>query len=508
MPSAQASHSQISFDMSRSNRGSKFPRAEKSFPSNENPWSTLKTASGTTPTESELLRLARNSFLSLWSFPNVYTDEGRHGANSDGKELCDLMVVFGNDVLLFSDKNCAFPSIDNLNLAWNRWYRRAVEKSAKQLAGAESWITRFPSRVFLDAKCRQIVPVQLPPAERRRVHLIAIAHGASVAATKHWESMESGSSGTPIIDTQLVGRQHENKPFMLGWPLESKRFVHVFDGDILSLVLRELDTLSDFVNYLGKKQDLFEKSGCDFLITGEEELLAAYLANIDPETNEHQFQTFPSDHIVFLEEGSWGKLKASAGYRGRAAANEISYLWDDLIEYQASHMIHGSSELTMAAATKGSEEDVLRVMASENRLKRRMLGESIHFLRLKSNEKLRSTRIITDGQRRRVYAMLALPYLPEQPHNEFRDYRQYMLHVYCEGAILQFPEAHEIVGIAFEHYDSNIVSVDFLYIRLNGVRFDSADQTAIEARLRKEGMWEPSAISGRIIRDVEFPSEL
>lgn len=171
-------------------------------------------------------------------------------------------------------------------------------------------------------------------------------------------------------------------------------------------------------------------------------------------------------------------------------------------------MIHGSSELTMAAATKGSEEDVLRVMASENRLKRRMLGESIHFLRLKSNEKLRSTRIITDGQRRRVYAMLALPYLPEQPHNEFRDYRQYMLHVYCEGAILQFPEAHEIVGIAFEHYDSNIVSVDFLYIRLNGVRFDSADQTAIEARLRKEGMWEPSAISGRIIRDVEFPSEL
>lgn len=384
MPSATHHIHQISSDMSQSNRCNEFPRADKSFPSNENPWSTLKTASGTTPTESELLRLARSSFLSLWSFPNVYTDEGRHGPNSDGKELCDLMVVFGNDVLLFSDKNCAFPSIDDVNLAWNRWYRRAVEKSAKQLAGAESWITRFPGRVFLDAKCSKAVPVQLPPAERRRVHLIAVAHGASVAAIKHWDSMGPGSSGAPIIDTQLVGRQHENKPFVLGWPLENKRFVHVFDGDTLSLVLRELDTLSDFVDYLSKKQDLFEKSGCEFLITGEEDLLAAYLANIDPTTNEHRFQTFPPDHIVFLEEGSWSKLTASAAYRARAAANEISYLWDDLIEYQASHMIHGSSELMIAAATNGSEEDVLRVMASENRLKRRMLGESIRFLRLKS----------------------------------------------------------------------------------------------------------------------------
>lgn len=491
--------------MSRSNRTSEFPHANTSFRTSDNPWSALKAASGTTPTESELLRLARNSFLSLWSFPNVYTDEGRHGTNSDGKELCDLMVVFGDHVLLFSDKNCAFPSIDDINLAWNRWYRRAVAKSAKQLAGAESWITRFPTRVFLDAKCSKSVPVQLPPAERRRVHLIAVAHGASVPAIKHWDSMGPGSSGSPMIDTQLVGRQHENKPFALGWPLENKRFVHVFDGDTLSLILRELDTLSDFVDYLGKKQDLFEKSGCDFLITGEEELLATYLTNIDPKTNEHRFRTFAPDHLVFLKEGYWSKLEASARYRARDEANKISYLWDDLIEYQASHMIHGSSELTMAAATTGSEEDALRVMASENRLKRRMLGESIRFLRLKSNEKLRSTRSIVDSHKRRVYAMLALPYLPEQPHNEYREYRQYLLHVYCEGAILRFPEVDEILGIAFEHYDSDIVSVDFLYIRLNGVRPDSADRAEIEARLREAGIWETSAVLGRVIRDAEFP---
>ncbi|WP_313704837.1 hypothetical protein [Massilia sp.] len=491
--------------MNRNNRIRPFPFASKSFSSDENPWSTLKDASGTTPTENQLLHLARTTFLSLWSFPNVYTDEGRRSASSDGKELCDLMVVFGDDVLLFSDKNCAFPSISDLNLAWSRWYRRAVEKSAKQLAGAESWIRRFPNRIFLDAKCGKTLPVELPPLERRRVHLIAVAHGASDAAIKYWESFAPGSNGTPIIDTHLVGRQHEAKPFTVGWPLVNKRFVHVFDDHTISLVLGELDTLSDFVNYLTKKQELFEKSSCEFLITGEEELLATYLSSTDPKTKEHRFPTFPENHLVFLDEGNWSKLKSSVEYRARAAANELSYLWDDLIEYQASHMMCGSSDFLAVAASKGSEEIVLRVMASEKRMKRRILGESIHYLRRKSNDLLRSTRSITDRHRRRVYAMLALPYFPEQPHDAYRNYRQHLLYVYCEGALLQFPEAEEIVGIAFENYDSDIFSADFLYIRTNGVQLERADQAEIRTRLREHEIWNPSVISSEIRNDSEFP---
>jgi hypothetical protein len=80
-----------------------------------------------------------------------------------------------------------------------------------------------------------------------------------------------------------------------------------------------------------------------------------------------------------------------------------------------------------------------------------------------------------------------------------------LLRLYCEGAILQFPDVEEVVGIAFEHYDSDIASVDFLYVRLNGVRFDAADRSKIEAGLRDEGIWQPSAVSGRIVKDEEFP---
>ena len=64
------------------------------------PWEQAAAAEGITDSERLLTRLAKKAFLSLWSYSNVFTDEGRTAGKGDGKELCDLLVVFGNDVLL------------------------------------------------------------------------------------------------------------------------------------------------------------------------------------------------------------------------------------------------------------------------------------------------------------------------------------------------------------------------------------------------------------------------
>src|SRR5712691_960062 len=56
-------------------------------------------AAGVTASEKHLGRLCRHTFLNLWSYQNVFKEPG--------KELCDLLVIFGQDVLLFSDKHCA-----------------------------------------------------------------------------------------------------------------------------------------------------------------------------------------------------------------------------------------------------------------------------------------------------------------------------------------------------------------------------------------------------------------
>lgn len=58
---------------------------------------------GVNQTEKRLIELANSAFIGLWSYPNVYSDEGL-SKNKSGKEVCDLLVVFEDNVILFSDK--------------------------------------------------------------------------------------------------------------------------------------------------------------------------------------------------------------------------------------------------------------------------------------------------------------------------------------------------------------------------------------------------------------------
>ena len=70
---------------------------------------TVNRNEGITPEEQYLQRLCDRSFLSLWSFASPSRDQ-KADAKGDGKELCDLLVVCGDDILVFSDKGCKFPN--------------------------------------------------------------------------------------------------------------------------------------------------------------------------------------------------------------------------------------------------------------------------------------------------------------------------------------------------------------------------------------------------------------
>ena len=104
---------------------------------------------GVTPSERYLGRLCRKSFLSLWSYPNLRTDEGKRHGKGVGNELCDLLVVFGNDVIIFSDKYIKFNESIDINVAWTRWFRKAVQASVRQLNGAEAWIRKTTAIVSI-----------------------------------------------------------------------------------------------------------------------------------------------------------------------------------------------------------------------------------------------------------------------------------------------------------------------------------------------------------------------
>ena len=164
--------------------------------------SAIRKAIGLTSTERYLAKRADRSFLSLWSYPNPYRDQGQAG-NGDGKELCDLLVVCGRDIIIFSEKNIRWPQGD-VQLAWQRWANRALVASTKQVKGAERWIMQFPDRIFLDRRCTQPFPIDLPEKDKAVVHCVIVARGAGETSKRHFPE----GMGSLRVRPEIVGDQH------------------------------------------------------------------------------------------------------------------------------------------------------------------------------------------------------------------------------------------------------------------------------------------------------------
>jgi hypothetical protein len=78
--------------------------------------------------EARLAELSRRTFLSMWSYQNPFYKQA--------KELCDVLIVFGEDVIVISDKVIGYAEDKDPATAWSRWYRKAVDASVDQLRGA------------------------------------------------------------------------------------------------------------------------------------------------------------------------------------------------------------------------------------------------------------------------------------------------------------------------------------------------------------------------------------
>ena len=267
---------------------------------------------------------AEQSFLNLWCYPNVFIDKKQAGGKGDGKELCDLLVVCGDHILIFSDKTVAFPESEDKALSWKRWWRRAIAKSVDQIRGAERWIAQFPDRIFIDRQCTQKLPIALPPPDRRKVHGIVVALGAGRASKEYF----GGGIGSLLVAPAIKGAEHwegDNvMPFMVGDADPDGPFVHVLDDATLDIVLGELNTIRDLAAYLTKKEALI-RSGKLISAGGEEDLVAYYMTHMSP-AGEHDF-TKPdgsalgdNDHITFepgIHRGHAAQCAVPRQERGR-----------------------------------------------------------------------------------------------------------------------------------------------------------------------------------------------
>ena len=387
--------------------------------------------------------ICNKSFLSLWSYANPL------GKNS--KELCDTLIVCDPDIIIISVKDIIITNSGNITTDWKRWRKRAIDASAKQIYGAERWIEEASNVIRSDGS----VGIRLPAKGNRRIHRVAIALGGEGKA-----QIKFGDLG--------------------------KGFVHVFDKISLNIIMGELDTIEDFVEYLSAKERLYLSGKTTLFNGGEEDLLALYL---------HKGRQFPDEFdMLVIDDNLWEGFKESEAHKAKKEADEISYAWDRLTEILCKDILHGNLEF---GPELNDSEVAVRTMARENRFGRRILGKSfVEFYELARQEKVRSRMAL--GNSDTTYVFLGIP------HGEDRAYRKTELGLRCLVARGLNKDRNTVVGLATERYEEGKgFSLDLLYLNIS--QWTNELQKKIEYAQKEFGYFaNPQHMK---IHEDEYPQE-
>jgi hypothetical protein len=399
----------------------------------------IEKSPGQTPTEQYLSQLCERTFLNIWAYPNPY--------KADGKELCDLLVVFENTVFLFFDRESRRfdkPGADT-QLNWDRWKKEAITKQIQTATGAKRYVLANRDQIYLDAKKQLRLPLEIPAGDLC-VYKIIVAHGAMEACKRASSDNVYGSLGVKYGASFSALAA----PFIVA--LDKDDPVHLLDTHNLDHVLGELDTLPDLQRYFDAKERAIRRFDC-LTYCGEEDLLAHYFLNYDEA--EKSYRIGPKDgnyNFVMVGEGEWRDFVTSAPYQRRKADNQVSYAWDKLIQKTGRNALIG---------TLGGNSDVFRgksaihEMAKEPRLSRRALSQlmltTINSFPDNATGPMRQMSFLPSFFKDRGYVFLQVYHPnPGDYDTEYRPIRSGMLEIACGAAKLKFPQLKKVIGIAID----------------------------------------------------------
>lgn len=411
-------------------------------------------SAGVTVTERLLAEFCERSFLRLWSYPNPHKD--------DGHELCDLLAVFGDTVFIFFDRENELPEIPDKNpqVLWHRWKRNVIDRQVRTAHGAERYI-RSGRTIFLEAKREKPLPVPFD-TQRAVIHKIIVAHGAKEACERASPQNVYGSLAITYTDTE-GGR---TEPFHV--EINRHNPVHVLDSHNMPIVLRELDTVSDFSAYLEEK--VRAAAAFEYLsYCGEEDLLAHYLLNFDDSAKRHVIGPKAEGgnmiNGIMIGEGEWHGFVQTGVYKNTKNEDRISYFWDKLIQQTCQNSLDGTLGGNSNIA-RG--ESAIHEMVKEPRFMRRGLSEKMLTAVEKFPDTGAFTRQVTflpSFQPNVGYVLLQLRVPAEfRKAPDFREKRQTLLEIACGAAKNKFPNLAKVVGIGIESpkFSGGDVAEDFI----------------------------------------------
>ena len=448
---------------------------------------------GKTVSEMFLSRLCEKTMLSMWCFPNPYT------IKQTKKELCDVLIVFKNHIFLFSDKQAVFQENEPMEKAWNRWYRKTVLESARQLIGAERQIRKDPQNIYVDKDCRTKFPFSISISENTHFHRIIVARGSKHAC----QSFMGGGHGSLIVDSRIVGEEHFFKikqdgtiekesaiPFAVGFPLDKKTVFHIFDDFTTQIIMEELDSLTDLAYYLTEKEKLLEM-GNGLWADGEQDILAHYLSRMENGRHIIMSEEEKRSGVLGDFDSFWDSYISGDQYQAKKRGDVISYIWDELIEKFYRNIVTEKAD-NITVDRYDQMNALFTPFAELMRIERRMIGQAIlsgyemaaHSLTEdKDDQLLTLTRTIISYERPDCYYVLLFVKWPKTYSLEhYREERREKLDFSMRLCKHRNPDAKQIIGLAFSNDRTKDSSEDMMLLNVSAWTED--DDRIIELMLR------------------------
>jgi hypothetical protein len=364
-----------------------------------------------TKSEEWAYNLCRDSFFSLFSFVNPI--------GKKGKELCDVIIICGKDIVLISVKEININLTDNYDVDYNRWNTRAIEDSVKQLNGAERFLKAVSSFKLKGSEEEIELPIE------KNFFKIALAIG--------------GRDKFPIPES-----------------IQNNGYVNIMDEVSFHSITLELDTITDFISYLKEKQT--KLSNVYFTGNGEEDLLAYYLFN--------EFN-FPDKTYLVFDEGLYKSLKKDKLYIKEKKERQESYIWDFIINHSAQNHFtqNGYNTKSLNGLMKAYE-----IMAQETRFERVKLVNNLNEV-IKTN--IRARIYFSPSFNHVIYVFVS---------GKFNNQKERLkeLEIRCMVAAFLMNKSAVVIGIAWEIQKDTEV-YDVAYHNYNNIWNDRLDKSSLIA---------------------------
>ncbi|HAW59150.1 MAG TPA: hypothetical protein DCX03_09105 [Bacteroidales bacterium] len=295
--------------------------------------------------------IAYNSFLEYWCYPSPKDEYG------DKKEICDLLILFGDNLIIVSVKNYEFKDF------YSRYFRRTIDKAVKQIYGAERKLLNKERDIFVKHPKREIE--RFPKERVKNIYRVIVNLGVGV------------------------------RFYPFNKATKDEKFITLLDKEAFQTIVRELDTIPDFIEYLRKREELFadkivtilpgdeddfpvdtakqffeyvkqnlnsnEKQS--ILVSGtEHDILAHYLMN---ERSFPEYIHSKEYNVMFVQfDGNWSDYNQRKQVKAKRNLDKKSYFLDELVKREVLTK-HNDNSVELATA-----------ILSFNRFNRRVISNN------------------------------------------------------------------------------------------------------------------------------------